>query len=193
MPPIEIGKLQREFRPGMENLVAGVIIGLLLIGGGCVLGAFTIKGIIESRGQLPVWEDKGFSWGAACIFAFIVIIMIVGGALLIRWIWSLASLRVYVGARGFAVSRRDRLDIFLWDQIGGLKEIHVYERPPVLKGPAQLLLPKVLSKSYVVTRKDEKEFQFDGNSIRGHDKLAEMIGAETVDRGVAWTIVEHRA
>ena len=69
----------------------------------------------------------------------------------------------------------------------------MYERPPVLKGPAQLLLPKVLSKSYVVTRKDEKEFQFDGNSIRGHDKLAEMIGAETVDRGVAWTIVEHRA
>ena len=100
MPPIEIGKLQREFRPGMENLVAGVIIGLLLIGGGCVLGAFTIKGIIESRGQLPVWEDKGFSWGAACIFAFIVIIMIVGGALLIRWIWSLASLRVYVALGG---------------------------------------------------------------------------------------------
>jgi hypothetical protein len=191
MAPAEIGRLRQEFKPGLENLIAGVIIGLLLIGGGCAIILFGAKEIFESRGRLPYWADKGPSWGAVLIMSAIAVGMIIGGTFLIRWMRSLWSLHVYLGEKGFAVSQQHNLDLFIWNQIAQVTETHVYERPPVLKGAAQFLLPKVKSKRYLVTRKDEKQFPFDGNAIRGHEMLAGLIKKQTDPVGVPWAIVEE--
>jgi hypothetical protein len=64
MAPIEIGRVRQEFKPGLENLIAGVIIGLLLIGGSCAITFFAVKAVFENRGHLAFWVDKGPSWGA---------------------------------------------------------------------------------------------------------------------------------
>jgi hypothetical protein len=40
----ELGEVRNEFQPGLENLIAGVIIGLLLMGGGCAARIFPIYG-----------------------------------------------------------------------------------------------------------------------------------------------------
>jgi hypothetical protein len=187
MAPIEIGRVRQEFKPGLENLIAGVIIGLLLIGGSCAITFFAVKAVFENRGHLAFWVDKGPSWGAVLIMSAIAIAMIVGGTFLIRWMRSLWSLHVYLGEKGFAVSQQHHLDLFIWNQISSVTETHVFERPPVLKGPAQLLLPKAKSKRFLVTREDEKQFPFDGNAIRSHEMLATFIKRETDKLGVPWS------
>jgi hypothetical protein len=191
MAPLEIDRVRQEFKPGLENLIAGVIIGLLLIGGACTIIVFAVKGVFENRGRLPFWVDKGPSWGAMIIMSAIAIAMIVGGTFLIRWMRSLWSLHVYLGEKGFAVSQEHNVDLFIWNQIAGVTETYVFERPPILKGPAQLLLPKVKSKRFLVTRKDEKQSVFDGNAIRSHELLAKFIKRQTDPLGIPWSIVEE--
>jgi hypothetical protein len=191
MVPLEIGRVRQEFKPGLENLVAGVIIGLLLIGGGGGIIIVGAKTAFENRAGLPLWADKGPSWGAALLMSAIAIAMIVGGTFLIQWMRSLWSLRVHLGEKGFAVSRQHDVDVFLWNQIESVTETHVFERPPLLKGPAQLLLPKVQSKRYSVKRKDDKEFFFDANAIRSHDMLAGFIKRQTDPLSVPWGVVEE--
>jgi hypothetical protein len=60
----ELGEIKREFKPGLETLIAGIIIGLLLIAAGCVFTFFSIKGAIENGGNLPFWTETGWNWGA---------------------------------------------------------------------------------------------------------------------------------
>ena len=63
----QLGEIRREFKPGLENLIAGIIIGLMLIGGGCALVYLGTHGVIESGGVLPFWTGKGkkgWCWGA---------------------------------------------------------------------------------------------------------------------------------
>src|SRR5437773_1200699 len=100
----QLGEIRKEFKPGLENIIAGTIIGLLMIGGGCAAVYFSSNGVIESGGKLPFWTkkgQKGWSWGAPGIFAAIGIGLIIGGFFLIRWLRSLFSFRVIIGQNGF--------------------------------------------------------------------------------------------
>lgn len=191
-----IGDIRREFKPGMENLVAGIIIGLLLVGGGCAAVYFPTRGVIDSGGDLPAWTDKGqsgWSWGAAGILAALGIGAILGGVFLIRWIRSLFSFRVRVGRHGLGVADRSGGRVIRWDDIVSVEEVHLSERPPVLKGVAKYALPKVVSKSYVLALRAGEPFGFDGNTVKGHNQLAQLIREETGPRDVPWQIREEHA
>ncbi|HTU93379.1 MAG TPA: hypothetical protein VMF69_25080 [Gemmataceae bacterium] len=149
----ELGEIRREFKPGLENLVAGIVIGLLLIVGGCVLTGFSIKGAIESGGNLPLWTEKGqrgWSWGAVGIAGALGIGLMIGGFVLIYWMRSLFSLQVRVGQNGFAVIEKKSIQIIAWEEIESVRETHLYERPPLLKGVAKYALPKLMSKIFMV-------------------------------------------
>ena len=100
----EIGETRREFKPGLENLVAGIIIGLLLIGAGCAGLFVSAKAVIESRQSMPFIAEKGDCWAAVGVFSALGIGAIVVGVFLIRWIRSLSSLRVAVGVDGLSVT-----------------------------------------------------------------------------------------
>ncbi len=170
--------------------MAGVAIGLLAILGGCVLGYLVANGVMESGGDLPFWDRPGWCWVAVAGIGLISAMLIVGGLLLICWIWGLSSLSVYVGDYGFAVVRSSGIEIFLWDNIAFVRETHIFERPPIFHWPLVLLLPRFMSKTFLIHRRDGKEFVLDGNTARGHEKLATMIQEETEPRGVPWQIVE---
>lgn len=186
----EIGSLQRTFKPGMDNLIAGIIIGLLLIGGGGTIVYFAIKGIIARRGDLPFWAERGWSWGTVALSTILSIGLAIAGVFLIRWMRSLLSLRVHLGDLGFAVTLRKGSQTYLWNQIASVTETHIYERPPLLKGPAKLLLPKTQSKSYSVKRNDDEEFGFTATSLKGHEEFAEMIKTQIDGQGIPWEITE---
>lgn len=192
----ELGEIKREFKPGRENLVAGIILGLLLIVGGCALTCFSIKGAVESGGNLPVWTEKGqkgWSWGAVGINAALGIGLMIGGFALIYWMRSLFSLCVCVGQNGFAVIEKRTTRIIAWEEIESVQETHLYERPPILKGVAKYALPKLMSKIFMVKIKGHEPFGFDANTIQGHAQLAQMIKEETDGRKIAWEIVEEHA
>jgi hypothetical protein len=191
----QIGEIKREFKPGLENLVAGIIIGLLMIAGGCAAVVFSTNGVMQSGGSLPVWTEKGqkgWSWGAAGIFAALGLGLVVVGIFLIRWVRSLFSFRLRVGQNGFAVSDKKAMRVVGWDDIVSVRETHLYERPPLLKGVAKYALPKVMSKSFVVMVKEGETVAFDGNTIKGHARLAQLIKEETDRRNVPWEVVEEQ-
>ena len=190
----QLGEIRREFKPGLENIVAGIVIGLLLIGGGCAAIVDSTKGVLDSGGTLPFWTEKGqrgWSWGAAGLFVLLGIGLMVGGFILIHWVRSLSSIRVRIGQNGFSVIDKGTARVFAWDDIVSVQETHLYERPPILKGVAKYALPKTMSKSFIVKMKQDEPFAFDGNSIKGHSKLAQMIKEETEPRNILWEIVDE--
>jgi hypothetical protein len=189
----DIGEIRREFKPGLENLFAGIVIGLLLIGAGCTGLFFSAKAVIESRGNLPFYVEKGPCWALVALFSALETAAIVGGVSLIRWIRSLSSLRVAVGVHGLSVTRRDETVAIAWADIVSVRETRLYERPPLLKGVAKYALPKVMSKNYRLEMNGHEPFHFDGNAIKGHVILAEMIKEDTDRRDIPWEIVEEHA
>jgi hypothetical protein len=191
----QLGEIKRDFKPGLENLVAGIVLGLLMIVSGCALVFLAISGVMESGGNLPVWterDQKGWSWGAAGIFAAIGICLVVGGVFLIRWVRSLFSFRLRVYQNGFAVSEKKGERVVGWEDILSVQETHLYERPPILKGAAKYALPQTMSKSFIVTVKLGGPVAFDGNTIKGLSKLAKMMQEETGRRNIPWEVVEKQ-
>ena len=190
----QLGDVRREFRPGLENLVAGIVIGLLMIGGGCFLIFLPANGVMESGGDLPFWRakgEKGWCWGAAGLLAVLALVLIICGIFLIQAVRSLFSFRLCVAQNGFCVSDKKSNRIIGWADIVSVREIHLYERPPILKGVAKYLLPKIKSKSFVVTVSQGEPFVFDGNNVKWHLSLAEMIKEEAERRGIPWKVVEE--
>ena len=190
----ELGEFRREFKPGLETIIAGIIMGVLLMAGGGALTYFAVMGGIGSGGNLPFWREKGepgWSWGAIALAGAMGIGLMMGGFFLIRWMRSLVSLRVCVCQNGFAVIDRKSTQIVAWEEIDSVQETHLYQRPPVLKGVAKYALPKLMSKSFLVRITGREPFGFDGDTIKGHSKLAQMIKEETDRRNISWEIVEE--
>ncbi len=187
----QIGEVRKEFRPGLDNLIAGIVIGLLLMGAGGAGVIVVSRAVIEKGGDLPVWADTGWSWGAIALLGVVGLGAMAGGFFLIRWIRSLFSFRVRIGQDGFAVIDRASVRVIGWDEVAAVQETHLYERPPILKGVAKYALPKTMSKSYVLKVTSGKPFAFDGNNVKGHNKLAAMIREETDRRNVPWEVVEE--
>ena len=48
-----------------------------------------------------------------------------------------------------------------------------------------------MSRSFVVTVRAGEPFAFDGNTVKGHGKLAEMIKEQTGPRNVPWEVKEE--
>ena len=58
---------------------------------------------------------------------------------------------------------------------------------------AKYALPKIMSKNYRLEMNGHEPFHFDGNAIKGHVILAEMIKKKTDRRDIPWEIVEEHA
>jgi hypothetical protein len=185
----DIGAVRSEFKPALENTVAGFIIGLLMIGGGCAGICFLVNAVIQSGGNPPLWAEKGWCWGAVGILGALAVGLIAGGVFLVRWMRSLFSLRVRVGLNGFSLIRKGETQVIAWSDIVSVEETHLYE--PVASGLAKYALPKVMSESFTLKLKDREPFTFDVNTIRGHLLLAQMIKRETDKRSIPWEIVER--
>ncbi|MBI1344666.1 hypothetical protein GC163_00105 [bacterium] len=185
------GLTEREFKPGIANLVAGVIIGLLLITAGLAGIYFPARQALLAGGNLPFWVKKGWCWFAILMFWGLGTGAIMGGGWLILAMRTLLSFRVKYTETGLELVEGTNSRSIPWHNVTSVVETHLYERPPVLKGPAKLLLPKLMSKSYKLEVSDGEPFEFDGNSVQGHTTLAVLIQQKTRPLNVPWDIVEE--
>ena len=92
-------------------------------------------------------------------------------------------------ANGFRYRRWGEDTEIAWTTVALIREIILYERPPILKGPASLLLPKIASKSYLVTTSDGQKFCFDGNSVAKIKRLGEMLHERAMALELPWETV----
>ena len=194
--PVEVeslGSPTAQYRPGVANLVAGIIIGCLLIGGGAALLFVTIRDFVRSGGHLPLAAEQGISWVAVGISSLFVIGLLLGGFFLIRWVRSTSTLRVYVCPGGFYYRCRTKTVAFPWDQISSVRETILHERLPLAKGLAKHAMPMISSRGFLVRRMGGEEFGFDGNTLQGHERLGKNLRDEARKRDIQWEIVEKRA
>jgi hypothetical protein len=103
---------------------------------------------------------------------------------------SLLSFRVFLHENGLAQRSGANQDLVLWSDVVTMKEIVLYERPPLLVGAAQYLLPKFASRTYAVWCRDDRKFGFSVHSIKNVDRLGEMLRQVSLDRGIPWMVQE---
>ncbi|MCE9553056.1 MAG: hypothetical protein K8T91_06715 [Planctomycetes bacterium] len=190
MTDSHLGEITDEFAPGRDNVIAGMIIGLLMIGGGGFLLYLMTKGLVKSHADLPFWAEKGWCWFAVLGMSVLGGGFIIGGVYMIRYMRSLLTLQVHVGQHGFSVLENHVRRVYAWDDIQAVEETHLYERPPLLKGAAKYFLPKVMSRSFAVKHSDGETFKFNGTSIKQHIALADTIRSHIDPSQVPWEILE---
>jgi hypothetical protein len=198
LPPYEtseesvrrIGKPVAAFKPGLDNVVAGVIIGLLMaIGGGAFL-TYALWTAIVKGPNLPWWADKGEGLGAI-VFGAVFGMVIAGlGIALIVGIRSLNTLRVLVGSEGFVCINRKEHQLFLWSQVQKVRETVSREYFP-LDGIAKYAVPMGKSRSFMVWRRDGVLVGFDGDTVKKVVKLARLIEEGTRPYGIPWELVKE--
>lgn len=176
----EVGAIKRIFKPGVANLSAGIILGLLFIGGGVFGLLAATKAVIDNRGVFPQGQ-VGWNWASVGATWIASIAAIPGGVALIKWMRRLMSLRVEVGELGLRITEREGTHAILWDDIEIIEEHHDFER-------RKYGLPPRLSQKFNVISRGEEPFFFEENAIKGHLQLAEMIKAETHRRSIPWNI-----
>jgi hypothetical protein len=116
--------------------------------------------------------------------------LVLGGALLLRWMWVLCWLRVRVGEDGFTLVEKRATRKIGWREIISVRETHKYRRTRNGSYIETVNGGYMKDISYLVTIKNGAPFKFGANEIKGHTKLASMIKAETDRRNIPWEIVE---
>ena len=180
----QLGAPAATFRPGFANLIAGIIVGLVMIGasGPVLVASFGIAR--QNDPKAPV----AASWIGMGLGAVLGLGLAIGGIALIYWVRGMFSLRLYVCSHGFYYTHRGKLHVFRWEQIERVVETITQEYLP-LKGIAKYAAPPVERRSYVVRRKDGFEFGFGPNSIRKSATLGNWIRKEVTQRNIRWEMV----
>ena len=182
-----------EFRPMAANLLAGFLLATLLAFGGAAAIVFPIRGAYLAGWRLPFWVEKGWSWGAVGIAVLLGIFLMACGVLLLVFTRGLIGRRVEVCAAGLRYFAEDIGEDVPWNEIAGIRETLLYERPPILKGPAQLILPKFVSAFFLVVTTSGRELRFDGNSIKGIRRFGEILREQAGRLDLPWETVEEHA
>jgi hypothetical protein len=188
-----LGDRLQVFTPMMANTIAGFIISALLLVGGAAAICFPLRAAYVAGWDLPVNVNKGWSWLAVGLFCLIGTGLTVGGGVLATYCYGLISHRVEVWTNGFRYCSRQSVEEVFWADIDRIRETVLYERPPILKGPAKLLLPKLTSISYTVMTVSGKEYGFDGNSVKSIKRFGKLLREQADRLSLPWETVEEHA
>lgn len=179
----DLGEIRRTFRPKMANVIAGAIIGLTLLIGGISL-ALVLAQQDETK---PL--DMGDRIAKYVLLAVLGIGAPTGGIALLLRMKRLASHRVTVHADGFTFAYAGSTDTCPWSELEKIEEVFTEEQLKVLKVPGAVL--KNLDRSFVLYRKDGKEFHFTVNSIDSIPRFAACLEAARDQFGIRWERVEQ--
>ena len=160
-----LGDFIEAFKPAAANIAAGLILGAGTIAAGVAAIVLAISGASQAHWQLPLSAEKGWCWLEVGGAGLLGIVLIGAGIALTMFCKGLVSRRVEMYTNGFRFHSRTGCEDLLWSDVCGVQETILHERPPILKGAASLILPKIKSSSYTVFAKSEKKYHFDGNSI----------------------------
>jgi hypothetical protein len=178
-----LGTLRQEFKPKLSNVVAGSIIGLVLLVGGISLAVFMIRR--PDTRQLET-GDKIAKYG---FIAFAGILGPLGGFGLLYWMKQLASHRVSVHENGFSYAYGGENELCHWSDVTKVSEVFTEEELKVLKVPGAKI--KNLDRSFVVHRKDGKTFNFSVNSIDSMRRFADLLKQASRKHNIAWEQVHQ--
>jgi hypothetical protein len=187
-----LGELQQEFRPMAATVFAAIIIGALLIIGGLTAFFFIGRAIYLSSGNLPAFAKVGASWASTAGFSLVALGLGVGGFFLIRYAQALATHRVSIYSGGYLYSWSGKVDVVCWDEVEVITETVTYQRLPLVKGPAQYLIPKSANVFYSIMRKGGAVHTFDGDSVQKFKTFGKLLRQTAQEKGIPWKTEERQ-
>ena len=163
-----LGEPTEVFQPSPANTVAGYIIAALLLAAAWAAIWFPLRAARLAGWNLPFNREKGWCWFAVLMLVAIGVGLAIGAVALLLKLRVISARRVELCPGGLRFWSGSIAEEVPWAEVRAIRETTVYQRPPVLKGEAQLLLPKLASKGYTVVAASGKVFACDGNSIKEH-------------------------
>lgn len=191
-PPAELGNVQAELRAGWENIIAGVVISVAIVVAAGILETKIVREAMQTGWQMPVWVEKGISWGALVLITAIVLGMLVGAVLLFRYALSLRSRRTSICEHGLWYVDRRQKEPIAWLGIACIVETVTQKHFP-LKGVGRHLLPMGKERSYLIRRSDGREFSFNGNEVKPIGLLGQTLEVMAETHSIPWQIVQATA
>lgn len=191
--PFLLGDVVRSFKPAMSRVLAGMLFSVILTVGGLAFLAHTVNVVKGYGGRLPFAADHEMSWVLVGFMTLLALGLSVAGVFLWRYVQSLRALTVELCAGGLRIRRAEALEEIPWGDLDRISETIVYERAPIVKGPAQLLLPVQRSVSYHLTSKDGRTFRFDADSLKNIVDFGQLLRERSAAHGVPWEVEELTA
>lgn len=188
-----VGERLQIFRPMRGNIVAGFIISSLSFVGGAAAIGVSLRAAYLAHWNLPFDVKNGWCWLAVGLFCLIGVVLIVIGVVLAAFSRGLISHRVEICQEGFRYCSRQSTEGVLWASVSRIRETTSYERPPLLKGPAKLLLPEIANASYTIVAISGKEYVFDGNSVKAIKQFGEVLREQAKRLSLPWEMVEEHS
>ncbi len=188
-----VGEVTDEFGASFLNAIAGVTLGLLMVGGGIAAITVAVRGVARADWQLPLWAEKGWCWFAAILFPVLGLVLIGGAVFVFSIACSILKFRLFVHRSGITICDGETLRVFPWSEVALVREIIVYERYPLLKWPAIYLIPPKISRSYRIVRLDEESFVLSKMAFRRFKQLETHVREAAKQYEIHWVIEETRS
>lgn len=185
---VSLGEWERTFRPDPRNLVAGMILGVLLLGLGLYGIGFAIRDLAAHEGAIPLNAEKGTSWTGCGLLILFGCALAAGGAALFFWAWTRWAHSVAVYAEGLQWRHHaSRADIVRWEEVVECQEEIINETLPILR----VLIANKFAHYYIIVRNDGAKFRVSANSIRDHDALGAILRERCEAGLIPWSVTEY--
>jgi hypothetical protein len=188
---IGLGTCLQVFKPSIGNIVAGFILSVLAVTGGCAVIVCAVRMAYLANWNLPVYIEKGSCWVAVGLLVLVGVFLIGMGIFLSVFSKGLISNYLEICENGYRYHSKSGHEEVLWADIRHIKETILYERLPILKGPAKLLLPKISSQSYQISTPAGNEHAFNGTSLNEIKKFGEILRTKADELSLSWETVEE--
>jgi hypothetical protein len=189
-PAEVLGEPISEFRPGFDNLIAGVILAFLLAGVCCLGLTWLLIDTSRNWRTMPLFVEKGSCWLAFLLGSALCLGGLVTASFLLRWVRRTWTLKVRFHPGGLSVENASKVELYPWDDIAAVTETIDHERLPLAHGAASFLMPSKISYSYLVARSDGCSYLFTGNIVRDILGFARRLREETDERSIPWEVQE---
>jgi hypothetical protein len=170
-----VGNVTHTFQPGRANVLAGYVLGILMIIGGLYLVRFPLRAV-----QVQAIQDRI----GAFVFVIVFGLLPVGGLAMLVWINRLGSRRVLFGSKGVACAHRHHADICLWEHAAEIREVFTHYSIPLLKFPGAAI--RRVAYRLAVQRTDGKTLWFTPDSVRNLPELARRLREVSDRNGIPW-------
>jgi hypothetical protein len=175
-----LGNVRHTFRPKMADIIAGTILGVVLVAGNIALATY----LIRRPDPRPLDTGNRVAKYVLILIGVIGFVAPLGGLALLLGMKRLASHRVTVFDGGFVYDYAGKDQICPWTDVSEIRELFTHEELKVLKLPGAAI--KNVNRSFVVCRKDGAQYSFTVNSIDSIPKLAEFLESARDEYGIPW-------
>jgi hypothetical protein len=190
----KMGPIEGRFTPTTSEVFAGRILSLLMVCGGGALSYVATKGIIAANGNLPLNADKGWSWVSVGLVVLVSLILFVVGV--VFWFFSknLSRSSTFLCRDGICWMGDSLVPALLWKQITVVREIHLDEHLPILKGPFKFLMPTVSSREFEIHNCVDPKLPIiiSRTTVPDIDRFAELLQEKATLHGVVWETERRR-